>query len=29
LLSDGLHPVAGVGYQRIAEKIAAGLVANW
>ena len=29
LLADGLHPVAGVGYQRIAEKIAAGLVANW
>ena len=29
LLSDGLHPVAGVGYQRIAEKVAAGLVANW
>lgn len=29
LLSDGLHPVTGVGYQRIAEKIAAGLVANW
>ena len=29
LLVDGLHPVSGVGYQRIAEKIAAGLVANW
>lgn len=29
LLSDGLHPVPGVGYQRIAEKIAAGLIANW
>ena len=29
LLLDGLHPVPGVGYQRIAEKVAAGLVANW
>ena len=29
LLSDGLHPVAGIGYQRVAEKVAAGLNANW
>jgi hypothetical protein len=29
LLSDGLHPTAGIGYQRIAEKVAAGLNANW
>jgi lysophospholipase L1-like esterase len=29
LLSDGLHPTNGAGYQRVAEKVAAGLVANW
>ena len=29
MISDGLHPTSGVGYQRVAEKIAAALQANW